>query len=285
MCDLYRDHRIFRKATYIYNCVPVGDSREYVHSYPYESRSNAIVYVGSLVPFKGFHILAEAWPKIKTLVPDAKLFVIGTGKLYDRNSVLGKWQIAAANYEDRFMPYLLKDGKLHPDVHFLGVMGEEKKNILIKARVGVPNPSGITETFCLSAVEMQMYGCRIATNDYPGYIDTVKNGKLFNRNGNLADTVIGLLNSSDSHYEDAIAYFEKEFSYDVVCSKWEELLKTGNIRYESKLKNPFYRLKWMKEFMRILKRIFPFLSRIPMLERIIMYIERKRFGCVTYIDS
>lgn len=285
MYDLYRDHSIYSKATYIYNCVPSGDARECVLLNPYDKRSNFIVYVGSLVPFKGFHLLAEAWPEIKRQIPDAELFVIGSGKLYNKSSVLGRWQIADSEYEDRFMPYLLQDGELHPDVHFMGVMGEEKKEVLVRARIGVPNPSGITETFCLSAVEMQMYGCRIATINYPGYLDTVKNGKLYNRKGSLADTIVKLMNTPDYHYEWAMDYFEAKFSYDVVCSKWEELFDTGNVRYDEQLQNPFYRLKWLKEGIRRLKQYLPFLSHIPMVERFLIYFERKRFGRVTYIDS
>ena len=285
MFDLYRDHRIYSKTTYIYNCVPSGNARECVRLNPYGTRNNVIVYVGSLVPFKGFHLLAEAWPKVKMQIPDAELFVIGSGKLYNKNSLLGEWQIADAEYEDRFMPYLLSNGKLHPDVHFMGVMGEEKKDVLLRSRIGVPNPSGITETFCLSAVEMQMYGCRIATNNYPGYLDTVRNGKLFDRKGNLADLIIDLLKSTDSNYEEAMDYFESEFSYDTVCSKWEELLTTGNLHYSKKLRNPFYRFKWLKEFMRIIKQYVPILSHLQMVERFLIFFERKLYGRVTYIDS
>lgn len=285
MYDLYRDHRIYSKATYIYNCVPSGDARECVRRNPYDKRSNSIVYVGSLVPFKGFHLLAEAWPEIKRQIPDAELFVVGSGKLYNRKSVLGRWQIADSEYEARFMPYLLQDGKLHPDVHFMGVMGGEKKEVLVRSRIGVPNPSGVTETFCLSAVEMQMYGCRIATINYPGYLDTVKNGKLYSRKGSLADTIVELINSSDCHYEEAMDYFEAEFSYDVVCLKWEELFDTGIVQYPEKLRNPHYRLKWLKEGIRMIKQYLPFLSNLPMVERFLIYYERKRFGRVTYIDS
>lgn len=285
MYDLYRDHRIYSKATYIFNCVPVGDSREYVRLHPYETRKNAIVYVGSLVPFKGFHLLAEAWPLIKEQVPDAELYVIGSGRLYNKNSKLGEWKIADSDYESRFMPYLLSGDKLHPDVHFMGVMGKEKKNVLVKARVGVPNPSGITETFCLSAVEMQMYGCRIATNNYPGYLDTIKNGKLFNRRGCLANLIVELMNSTDNQYEEAMKCFESEFSYGTICSKWEELLNTGNVLYVDKLRNLSYRLKWLKEFLRLLKHYFPFLSNLTTVERVLIYFERKRYGRITYIDS
>ena len=285
MYDLYRDHKIYHKTTYIYNCVPSGNAREMVRSAPYHSRRNVVVYVGSLVPFKGFHLLAQAWPQIIEEVPDAEMYVIGSGKLYDKNSQLGEWGVAEESYEKSFMPFLTQSGKIIPSVHFMGVMGEDKKEILLKSKVGVPNPSGITETFCLSAVEMQMHGCRIATINYPGYLDTVRNGKLFGRRGNLAEVVVELLKSSDNEYDKSMDYFEEKFSYDSVISRWEELLHTGEIHYSDKLTNIFYRYKWLKELLRIVKQYLPILYHMPMLERVMIFIERKRFGRVTYIDS
>lgn len=285
MYDLYRDHKIYQKATYIYNCVPSGNAREMVQKVPYHSRRNVVVYVGSLVPFKGFHLLAQAWPQIIEEVPDAEMYVIGSGKLYDKNSQLGEWGIAEESYENSFMSFLTQSGKIIPSVHFMGVMGEDKKEILLKSKVGVPNPSGITETFCLSAVEMQMHGCRIATIKYPGYLDTVRNGKLYGRRDNLAEVVIELLKSSDNDYDKSMDYFEHNFSFDVVCKKWEELLKTGTIRYTDKLNNLFYRLKWLKEILRVVKQYIPFMRNFPMAERLLIYIERKHYGRVTYIDS
>lgn len=285
MYDLYRDHKIYHKATYIYNCVPSGDARDKVQQAPYHKRRNVVVYVGSLVPFKGFHLLAQAWPQILQHVPDAEMYVIGSGKLYDENSHLGEWGIAEASYEESFMPFLTQSGQIIPSVHFMGVMGKDKKEILLESKVGVPNPSGITETFCLSAVEMQMYGCRIATINYPGYLDSVQNGKLYAKRGELAEVVIELLKSSDNEYEKSMDYFEDKFSYDTVIARWEELLHTGSVYYEDKLTNLFYRYKWLKELLRIVKQHLPILYHMPMLERILIFIERKRFGRVTYIDS
>lgn len=285
MYDLYRDHRVFLKSTYIYNCIEYADVRDYVAKFPYENRGNVIVYVGSLVPFKGFHLLARAWPKIVEQIPNAELYVIGSGKLYDENAKLGRWGIAESKYEDSFMSYLTEDGRIHPNVHFLGVLGEGKKDILLRAKIGVPNPSGITETFCLSAVEMQMYGSRIATINYPGYLDTVRNGKLYNNRNDLAKTIVSLFNSSENNYEDSMDYFEREFSYDSVSQRWEALIQTGEIKYDEKIPNLLYRFKWLKEMIRNIKQAVPFLKCMPMLERVLIFIERKLNGRVTYIDS
>ena len=285
MYDLYRDHRIFNKAVYIYNCIESCDAVELVVRNPYEKRRNAIVYVGSLVPYKGFHLLAEAWPEVLEHFPDAELFVIGSGKLYDEKSKLGDWGIAESEYEAMFMKNFIIHGRLHPNVHFLGLLGDEKKDILLKAKIGVPNPSGITETFCLSAVEMQMYGCRIATINYPGYMDTVKNGTLYSRRDELAKTIIDLLNSSENNYDASMDYFKREFSYESVSKRWEELIHSGELECNGTMSNSLYRLKWLKEMLRVLKRHLPFLYCLPMVERGLIYLERKRKGRVTYIDS
>jgi hypothetical protein len=69
-----------------------------------------------------------------------------------RRSVAGG--IAEASFEEIFMPDLLdENGSLLPSVNFHGISGAEKREILASAAVGVVNPSGQTETFCISGVE------------------------------------------------------------------------------------------------------------------------------------
>ena len=164
--DLYRDHKAFEKSFYIYNCLNLEGTREMVLGNPFEKRKNVVTYVGSLVPYKGFHLLAQAWPIILRQVPDAELYVIGSGRLYDKNVKLGRFGIAESSYEEQFMHYLCKDDEILPSVHFMGDMGVEKNKILLQTKVGVPNPSGITETFCISAVEMQAMGAVVTTINF-----------------------------------------------------------------------------------------------------------------------
>lgn len=60
-------------------------------------------------------------------VPQAQLYVIGGGNLYNRNAVMGKYGIATQEYENEFMPYITDDdGKILPSVHFCGILGKEK---------------------------------------------------------------------------------------------------------------------------------------------------------------
>lgn len=285
MYDLYRDHRVFRKSLYIYNCVCLDNLREKVNFHPFSQRSNIVVYVGGLLPYKGFHLLAKAWPIILKSVPDAELYVIGSGQLYNKEIEMGEYGLAERSYEKLFMQYLCKDGRILPSVHFMGNMGHEKSEILLRAKVGVPNPSGITETFCISAVEMQAMGELVATINFPGFLDTVKNGLLYKRRRNLARSVIKLLNSDNLKYEETMEYFNDNMSFDSVASKWEKLLNGETHKIDQALCNKFYRLKWLKEVKRRLSIIFPIIYKLPPIERLLLFYERATTGNITYIDS
>ena len=286
MYDMYIDHRGAKKFTYIYNCVNTARAKGlYALSQNNRDRHNVVTYIGSLVPFKGFHLLAKAWPKIIDAVPDAELNVIGSGKLYNSNQRLGKWGIAESSYEAEFMPYLTKEGSLLPDVKFWGVLGEEKDSILSRTKVGVPNPSGISETFCLSAVEMQMMGAKVTSIAYPGLVDTIHYGRIYNNADQLAESVIELLRTDDCDYSQAMHFFEENFSYEAVVSKWEELLSEGRLVLNSGLVHPFYRFKWLKYCMSKVKSVIPIFRGLPMTERGLVCIERLFRGRVTYIDT
>lgn len=283
--DLYIDHPAYDKSCFIYNCLPLSKDT-ICRSIPFNKRKHIVTYIGQLSSFKGFHLLAEAWPKVIKEIPDAELYVIGSGKLYDKNSKLGKYGLAESSYEQEFIKYLIDDeGEIIPGVHFMGVMGKEKDIILSKTKIGVPNPSGITETFCISAVEMQMHGAFITTIKAPGYLDTVKNGILYSSRKQLARSIIKALRMEKDDYKNAMDYFRNEFSYETVSQHWEELVKTGNVYFENKSSNLGYRFKWLKKYLHICKKRIPILSSIPYLERILLFIERKLKGPVTYIDS
>lgn len=258
--DLYRDHPAFKKSTFIYNGI-------FLHKEKlpeYNQRPNEVTYVGSLIPCKGFHILAKAWKQIIAAVPDAKLNVIGKGNLYDKIIKLGSFGLASQDYEKEFIPCLTdNNGKLLPSVQFFGNLGTEKKEILQKTKVGVPNPSGISETFCISAIEMQAEGCLIATKKCPAYLDTVfRNGILIKRECDLADAVVALLHKKDNDYEQMYSWLNGHFEYYKIASEWKRLLhdifSDKPVVHEKILKNPDFNAKYLRELNRKIKEFLPF---------------------------
>ena len=73
--------------------------------------------------------------------------------MYNNNARLGSYGIAEYFYEKKILKPITGDnGQILPSVHFCGVMGAEKFDILNESKVGVPNPSGLTETFGITAV-------------------------------------------------------------------------------------------------------------------------------------
>ena len=251
--DSYIDDKIIKKSTYIYNMVP---SVNHLIMPPIEER-NGVAYIGAIIPAKGFHILAKQWKKIIKEVPTAKLYVIGSGNLYNNNVKMGKFGIAERKYEKKFIKYLLdKNGNILESVVFCGKMGNEKKDILKKVSVGVANPSGISETFCMSAVEMEQLGIPVVTYKGYGLLDTVIHNKtgLLTRSGNrLAKSVIMLLKDKQLNKVygcNGIEYTRNMFAPEVIVPKWVELFK--EIKEEQDALNLFSRsyyfddLKWIK---------------------------------------
>lgn len=258
--DLFRDMPIFNKETFVYNLCPFNKdtSKHLLSLIPNKSRAHDVVYIGSLIPAKGVHVLAKAWPDIKRAVKDAQLYIIGSGRLYNHQSVLGQRNIAEKQYEDLIFKNLGNNINVLDSVHFLGVLGEEKNNVMAHCKVGVPNPTGDTETFGISAVEMQYWGCRVITQKCPGYLDSIywQDG-LYSNYKKLADYVIRALKDNSYDEKIAIKFVTTHFSIEVITTAWEKLLKNiSNIQIPPVNNN--YHQKHLKEAIR---KIFPKLIR------------------------
>lgn len=273
--DVLCDHPLYRKMTYIYNCVDQTCVIQHRDSFvPFAQRKHIVTYIGSLVPMKSFHVLAYAWPKVIERIPDAELHVIGSSGLYQSGVKLGKLGLAKWDYEDYFLHPLTIDGELLPNVYFHGLMGEEKNDILAQTKVGVPNPLGTGETFCLSAVEMQLMGAKVAAMECCGYMDTVFDGVLCKRRDQLADSIIEALLSDSFDYEGALAYFKQNFSQTLFVEKWETLFKGGFPSTDGMDRHPDFRHKKLKRLLMIIKTRIPLLGFIPALEVIKNYFDQ-----------
>lgn len=282
--SMYRDHKAFLKSSYIYNGMPVDYMKTLKSELPALSeRPNEVTYIGSIVDYKGFHLLAKAWSEVLKYVPDAKLNVIGSGKLYNRNAKLGKYGIAEDTYECQFMPYLTDcEGKILPSVKFWGVLGIEKNDVLRHTKVGVPNPSGVSETFCITALEMQAMGCLVTTIDFGGFRNTVyrKTGKLYKNPKDLARCICDLLEAKDNDIDDFYNFMERQFAFEKVAKDWIDLLlslEKGNRTLPYDNENRDF-LMGLREWNRRIKAWLPFGYCLPTIDfyRSIL----RRFGLV-----
>ena len=254
MNDRYRDHKIFNKSTFIYNIVQVPNAISLISKSTNNSDNHNVCYVGSIIPSKGFHLLAACWKEVLKVVPDAQLFVIGSGKLYNENAKLGEYGIAEVEYEKSFINYIVDDEKkLLPSIHFMGIMGVEKYEVLRKCKVGVHSPCS-SETFGLVAIEMQICGCQVTTRRCSGSIDTVYDKEnLFSNPDKLGDFVLRILTAKKQPYEVPVReWILQNFSIERVIPKWELFLNdVKNYRdNENDTINNNYRYKKIKEIKR-----------------------------------
>lgn len=264
--DLYLDHRAYNKSDYIYNPIP-DQLIEYVRNrqlLPWNQRPHEVTYIGSIVPGKSFHVLAEAWPKILKSHPDAILNVIGSGQVYDRNLKMGPLGIAEESYEATFSKFIAPEGKILPSVRFHGILGTEKNDILARTRIGVPNPTGNTETFGFTAVEMQLFGALIVTARCAGYLDTVDTTRsiLYTSTDFLADSINSLLdNNTNIDNNSVLQEINEKFSLSSVVSDWEKLiiqcLPSGTHLHPIILTNSDYDYKRFKFWLRKIKMRVP----------------------------
>ena len=124
-----------------------------------------------------------------------------------------------------------ESGNILPSVNFLGLAGAEKENYFIESAVGVVNPSGIEETFCLSAVEMELCGVPIVTKRKYGLLDTVshkKTGLLFRTRKEFIHNIVRLLRDKELNYflgNNAKVFVIDHFEAEKIVFQWHQLFQ------------------------------------------------------------
>ncbi len=192
------------------------------------ARGPHAVYLGALFPNKGFHRLARLWPEIWRRVPEARLDVIGSGEVYDPEGRRGPLGIAEPYYE-RALLRLLGGNPMSLGVVFHGRLGEEKWEILARARVGLPNPTGFTETFCVAAAEMASYGAAVVAPQRWGFLDTVidkETGYLVNSDAEYVKVVSDLLSKPEIAARMGVKgaeFVTQTFDAGEICALWHKL--------------------------------------------------------------
>lgn len=287
--ETLRDHPLIKKTAIIYNAVdPV--------CFPEKSseKEKNVVFIGSLTFAKGFHTIARMWKKIIKIHPDAKLIVIGSGKLYDRASTSGELNIAEQEYENLFRKFISDEkNQILDSVRFLGVMGQGKYEIMSKAAVGIVTNPLLRETFCLSAVEFQLCGTPAVSRGYGGLLDTVKDGKggfLRNSQTNRLKCILKLLDDlelSKTMGLEGRQFVLEKFTWEKIAPRWIQLIKDVQSKAEVDIlaieaKN-INLLNNYRENMRLMKEKFPLFRVIIPSIYLIQIIEFLRLKWQKYL--
>ncbi|MDZ7736261.1 MAG: glycosyltransferase family 4 protein [Gammaproteobacteria bacterium] len=285
-----RDHPIMDKTVQIDD---IFDPSPYMPEANISKDGSLVVFVGSLIPAKSFHVLAEAWPEVIRKRPDARLVVVGSGSLYADDSPFGPWGVADEAYERRLRRSLAdRDGQPHSSVTFSGCLGAEKIPLLQKARVIVANPTGRTETACAVAKEAAASGTPLIAAKEAAFLDLVQDGKtgiLIRGRKQLAKSILTLLNDdelAERMGSNALEYARERYNPGENAIEWANLFddidKGKNPEVLPVLEYSSYLVIWIKDILRYFKILVPGARNIPLIrewiakcKRITLYIKDK----------
>jgi len=223
--DFFRHSRLSQRATVIAN--PVAVTRDDLEPRSWAEAQSALdlAYVGALTPFKGFDRLALSWASIARRCPDSRLRVFGGTDLYGPKAVLG----VSSTYE-QYCRDLLRRSGFADRVVFEGRCGLERYSAYHGIAVGVVNPSGRDETFCLSAAEFSACGIPVVTARRHALVQTVLHGQtglLARSDRELADHCVALIQNPQWAWQLGLAghkHVHRRFNPDQVRADWLALV-------------------------------------------------------------
>ena len=277
--DRYIDDPLIEKSVCIFNMFN-SELPGYQRLYKLKP---IVTYTGALIPGKGFHMLAREWKHIVNKVPNAELYIIGNGKLYNRNAKLGKYGIASEEYEQRFMKFITDEtGSILPSVHFMGILGDEKNKIYQMTKVGVINPTARTEICSISSIEMEACGIPVISkfkNGMPDVIANNRTGILVKSCKQMRKSIVKLLNNNELnglYSKNAKRYVNDKFSPKKITEQWYNLFQDVYYNRETVFEKPCTNwtnnFKWIRAINRQIRKKFGFLPSIAFIECKIAYI-------------
>ena len=255
--DFYLEYNINQKATYIFNGLAINNQLPII-----SNKENNVVFTGNLVPIKRLHLVTKIWPRVVKKVPDAKLFVIGNGASAHRDARLGPNNIAEENYEKIILKPLIKSNCLDT-VKFLGILGNEKNDIIQSAKIGVsPNKD---ETFCLCAAEYILNGVPVIGVKKGGIIDVVTNGRtgyLHRSLRMISKDIICFLKGKKRLIinENDIEEMKNKFGFNAFYESWikniEEVFTGTKVKTLKSSKPRIDKAKWFGIFCKNMRTLF-----------------------------
>ena len=250
--------KVFKKIIAIPHAVEIKS--KFKKSY---KKKNQALYVGALVPSKGFHMLAEIWPSIFARHPNWKLKVLGSTNLYfnlDKNKNADIYK-----YETDFLSYIggsyLK-AKNH-GVNFEGSIPKQELLLeILKSEFVIVNPNikGSFETFCISAAEGLILGKPILAGNRGSLPEVIKHnvgGLLHNNNFEFKKNLLSMIENKHLRYQlgkRGQKNYLFNFNNKKIINKWKDLLNEKNIKNYYNFS--IYRIQFFEFLLRSLFRYF-----------------------------
>lgn len=162
----------FRSSWHIHNPFQITLSN-FQKSFPAYDEPIRIVYLGALIPVKGFGHVARQWPALKAMLPNVELHVVGSSATYGKHpeNDLIPCDRYFSEYIQKFIPENdITDGH----VVFHGNLGEEKFEVMRSAHIALLNPTGASEAFPASPLECMGCGLPVITSNDYGMADSMR---------------------------------------------------------------------------------------------------------------
>jgi glycosyltransferase involved in cell wall biosynthesis len=157
----------YKPHLHIYNLLNIKLFNLLKYKFFKPNKSFRLVFLGALIPAKGFHHVAKAWLEIKKKFPNAHLDVIGSTQTYTGEEPESKKIPTTTAYANKILKFIPREDLLNKHVVFHGNLGEEKFKIIKNAHLAILNPTGKSEAFPASPIECLMCGTPvIASSDY-----------------------------------------------------------------------------------------------------------------------
>lgn len=240
------------------------------------NKKNDFVYLGALIPGKGFVEVAKAWKQLKKQFPGVKLHVIGSAATYGSKLEFDLVP-ASPDYAKEILKYIPEADIHNGEVVFYGNLGEEKFDIIKRCDLAILNPTGFTEAFPASPLECMACGVPVIASDDYGMSDCMRffPELVINGHQNIAERVEWLL-------EDPLRYRELQqrsisvaqwfaSQKDQIITRWIRLIeavaegKTQELRLDPVM--PFYGSKSVLIYRRDIR---PKLAKLNRYRRTIM---------------
>lgn len=221
-----------------------------------------ILFLGALIPAKGFHHVLKHWNKIITEVPNAVLHVIGGSKLYGIESADNQPFPCDASYANTLSKIIINQKIDLSKVIFYGSCGEERFKIYKDIDVAIINPTGQSESFSFNLHECLDFGIpTICSNDY-GLNDTMSHFKELSilSPGNIIEKILYLKSSDEIYKEISNKSFFYISQYNLRnknnLSEWYSLF-ANNIQYNKyKISNTTHMMGILRSLIGRLKYIY-----------------------------
>lgn len=222
--DAFRHSRLACRAVVIPYPVAVPVAQRQPRSLETALAATDLAYVGALTLFKGFDRLARQWSAIARECPQARLRVFGGADLYGSRAAAGELSPYELHCRE-----LLERGGYSSRVVFEGSCGLDRYDSFASVAVGVVNPSGRDETFCLAAAEFSACGVPVLAPRRHVFVQTVldqQTGVLASSDRELAVAAVALLQDPERAWRlgaQGQRFVQERFSQEVVREAWLKL--------------------------------------------------------------